>query len=174
VDDPGVNWETPGFEQGPAHPVVVVSWEDATAFCEWLSDSDPAYTFRLPTEAEWEYACRAGGSVPPAPSAAGSGTAPADAQPTNALGLRGMLGNVYQWVGDEYAPYPPGDVVDPFAAPRPAPAGGPPVKSRICRGGGPGSPPRFCRPGARVVNAPDYASQGVGFRVVAVPKSSGR
>ena len=52
-------WHSPGFMQSEDHPVVCVSWNDAVAFCEWLS-VDSGYTFRLPTEAEWEYACRAG------------------------------------------------------------------------------------------------------------------
>ena len=53
------SWHNVGFEQGDEHPVVNVSWNDAVAFCKWLSGKeDKAY--RLPTEAEWEYACRAG------------------------------------------------------------------------------------------------------------------
>lgn len=53
------SWLNPGFEQTGSHPVVNVSWNDATAFCEWLSRKD-GREVRLPTEAEWEYACRAG------------------------------------------------------------------------------------------------------------------
>lgn len=56
---PSVTWQTPGFDQTDDHPVVGVSWNDAVAFCEWLSAREEA-TYRLPTEAEWEYACRAG------------------------------------------------------------------------------------------------------------------
>jgi formylglycine-generating enzyme required for sulfatase activity len=56
---PGYTWKHVGWEQGEDHPVLNVSWDDAVAFCQWLSRKE-AGAYRLPTEAEWEYACRAG------------------------------------------------------------------------------------------------------------------
>ena len=53
------SWQNPGFEQGEEHPVVNVSWHDCVKFCQWLSEKE-GKKYRLPTEAEWEYACRAG------------------------------------------------------------------------------------------------------------------
>ncbi len=55
----GYSWRNVGFEQTDEHPVVCVSWNDAVAFCKWLSRKE-GKTYRLPTEAEWEHACRAG------------------------------------------------------------------------------------------------------------------
>ena len=53
------SWRNPGFEQADDHPIVNVTWNDAVAFCDWLGKKE-GHKYRLPTEAEWEYACRAG------------------------------------------------------------------------------------------------------------------
>lgn len=59
VQSPEFNWRNIGFDQGDQHPVANISWDDAVEYCNWLSQEEAA-TIRLPTEAEWEYACRAG------------------------------------------------------------------------------------------------------------------
>ena len=128
----GGTWLKPGFAQSDKHPVVSVSWQDATAFCRWLSSKE-GKTYRLPTEAEWEYACRAGATgrfqygddpralvkvanvldqaaktaYPQWPSAldANDGhvhTSPVGSFTANRFGLYDMHGNVWEWCQDWY------------------------------------------------------------------------
>ncbi len=107
--DAGFNWKHPGFEQTDDHPVVCVSWKDAQAYCEWLSRSG-GRKFRLPTEAEWEYACRAGEQEAFWWGNAYRGTIHERANIANAelekahvnLGLRHWLFNLASDPGDEY------------------------------------------------------------------------
>ncbi|MBF0263401.1 MAG: SUMF1/EgtB/PvdO family nonheme iron enzyme, partial [Magnetococcales bacterium] len=109
----GSNWERPGFAQTDDHPVVNVSHEDAKAFAEWLSWRCHRLV-RLPTEAEWERACRAGGesryaggeTITPEEANFGGmrgGTVPVGSHPPNRFGLHDMHGQVHEWVRDWFA-----------------------------------------------------------------------
>ena len=120
--DPEGAWNNVGFAQDDRHPVVCVSWQDAQDYVRWLSQRT-GHTYRLPSEAEWEYAARAGTTAAypwgPTPShdhanygaeqccsglAVGRdrwvNTSPAGSFPPNAFGLSDMNGNVLQWVQD--------------------------------------------------------------------------
>jgi formylglycine-generating enzyme required for sulfatase activity len=115
----GANWRNPGFTQADDHPVVAVSWNDAMEFTKWLS-RETRQEYRLPSEAEWEYAARAGsaGDAPPDLDVAAwhrensdKGTHPVGAKQPNAWGLHDMLGNAWEWVADvwrsDYVGAPP-------------------------------------------------------------------
>ena len=116
----------PGYFKGTTNPVETVSWNDAVEFCKKLSEKT-RQTFRLPTEAEWEYACRAGTqtafSFGDDPSALGdyawwNGNSsdtphPAGQKKPNAWGLYDMHGNVMEWCADWHGGYPKGPATDP-------------------------------------------------------------
>lgn len=118
----GASWRNPGFHQDKNEPVVCVSWNDAQAYAKWLSRLSDRH-FRLPSEAEWEYAARAGSATPfywgvaASHEQANSGadrccvgaasgrdrwinTSPAGSFPPNRFGLFDMAGNVRQWTAD--------------------------------------------------------------------------
>jgi len=120
---------------GPNCPVETVSWDDVQRFLERLSELNPGSRFRLPTEAEWEYACRSsgdgryGGTDTLSPGHAnydsripfegkidtafvGSPT-PVGSYPPNGFGLHDMVGNVWEWTTDEFCPYAETTSVDP-------------------------------------------------------------
>lgn len=110
-------------ELGPFPPYATgISWEDAVAFCEWLSKKEKR-TYRLPTEAEWEYAARGGSSQP-----FSSGDHPLAAGQPNQFGLENMESEAPEWVLDWYGPYDPRPQVDPVG-----PANG---WLHVVRGGG--------------------------------------
>jgi len=104
-------------------PVENISWEQAVLFCEKLSELE-GETYRLPTEAEWEYACRAGTTGRFSGSEnldelgwyninAAEKTHPVMRKKPNAWGLYDMHGNVWEWCSDNYGVYPKGDSTDP-------------------------------------------------------------
>jgi formylglycine-generating enzyme required for sulfatase activity len=111
----------PSHFQGAELPVETVSWEDCQKFIHKLNARLAVTTFRLPTEAEWEYACRAGRMGPFGENLdesawhkdnGGRGTHPVGQKKPNAWGLYDMHGNVWEWCQDWYGDYPPGSVTD--------------------------------------------------------------
>ncbi len=136
------DWLNPGYAQTDDHPVVCVSWNDAVEFCQWLSKEE-GRTYRLPTEAEWEYSCRAGskgrwsfgdneGELWDYARVGGNSQNhawPVAGLKANAWGLYDMHGNVEQWCQDLFDPnyYKTGPLQDP-----PGPAAG---DERVARGG---------------------------------------
>jgi len=161
----------PSNFKGETNPVETVSWNDATEFCKKLSEQTRR-AVRLPTEAEWEYACRAGtatafsfgdadstlGDYAWYTSNSGSTTHPVGQKKPNAWGLYDMHGNVWEWCADWYGDYPKGAVTDPQG-----PASG---TARVLRGGSWGSAPATCRSAHRFYLTPAYRYYYCGFRVV--------
>ena len=156
-------------QRGDDLPVTSVSWPEAREFCLELSQREGA-TYRLPTEAEWEYACRAGGAEPPAgPAELGAvawyadnsegATHPVEQMKPNAWGLHDMLGNVGEWTLDLYGPYPR---VEEDKNPA-GPASG---STRVVRGGSWRGFPRALRCAARTGTPESYQLPHVGLRVV--------
>jgi formylglycine-generating enzyme required for sulfatase activity len=163
------------YTPNPATPAYAsgVSWHQAMAYCAWLSKKT-GKPWRLPTEAEWEYAARGGGAKLYGIS---------DNMPTpdtpNAFGVENMGVGRPEWTLDWYGPYLPGDQTDPTGA-----ASG---YTKVVRGGGldfrksatkdhpdlnvPATAPYFARPANRASIAPSYASKegNIGFRVVQAP-----
>ncbi|HUY36781.1 MAG TPA: formylglycine-generating enzyme family protein, partial [Pirellulales bacterium] len=186
---PEYTWRSCGFDQAGDHPVVNVSWSDATAFCKWLSKQE-GKEFRLPTEAEWEYACRAGtttrfynGDDPEGLAKIGNVadgtakekfnwmfvvkgkdgyafTAPAGRFRVNKFGLYDMTGNAWEWCSDWYD-------ADYYGKSPPDDPQGPAAGSfRVVRGGGWSSDPVGCRSALRYFVGPALRNYYIGFRVV--------
>ena len=157
--------------QGSDLPVDGIPWSSAAEFCQRLSEREHE-TFRLPTEAEWEYACRAGtvttysfGGDPSSLTqfAWYSGnsrhkTHPVGRKKPNAFGLYDMHGNVWEWCSDWYNEYPVDPIIDPTG-----PSDG---SSRILRGGSWFCTLDLCRSANRGWNTPTIRDDDVGFRIV--------
>jgi formylglycine-generating enzyme required for sulfatase activity len=157
------------FRKGDDHPVERVSWQDCQLFISRLN-ARSGYDFRLPTEAEWEYAARAGkGGERPADldavawfagNSAGSTHAVGMKQP-NAFGLCDMLGNVWEWCSDWY------EKEYYSRSPRNDPRGAAPGTHRVDRGGAWAYGPDIVRPGRRDGSGPDYRTDMIGLRLAA-------
>ena len=169
-NDPTADWRSPGFAQKDDHPVVCVNWQDAQAYVQWLSRVT-GQSYRLPSEAEWEYACRAGtamarywGDRQPTDREANfgshiGGTTAIGSYPANGFGLYDMLGNVWEWVEDRWhnnyqgapndgAAWTTGDCTP-----------------RVLRGGSWYDVPRGVRAAIRSGSTPDDRNNVIGFRV---------
>jgi sulfatase modifying factor 1 len=181
-------WGKPDFDQTDDHPVIEVSRNDTMQFCRWLSRKEGG-NYRLPTEAEWEYACRAGthsayfwGENPDG----GGGyancadltasakypkwpafnwrdgfvfTSPVGSFKPNPWGLYDMIGNVREWCGDAFGPYGTADVVDPVG---PVPRDG---AAFVLRGGSWLRGPIECRSAFRSKDVPFNRGDDIGFRL---------
>jgi formylglycine-generating enzyme required for sulfatase activity len=152
-------------------PVEMVSWDDAQEFIKKLNKIGKTYKYRLPTEAEWEYACRAGSTTAFANGdekdlttigwyRSNSGEKPhrvAQKDP-NAWGLYDMHGNVWEWCQDWFGDAQAESVTDPVG-----PTSG---SKRVVRGGSWGEDARFCRSAFRFNKTPTVRWDVVGFRVI--------
>ena len=164
-----------GLSTGDDEAVVYVSWEDADAYCRWLS-RQTGRAYRLPTEAEWEYACRAGtytlfytGDGLGGPMWRNQQTErnlktvdlTVGKTPANAFGLYDMHGNVEEWCSDWYGPYQDAPAIDPT---------GPVLgEFRVTRGGSHNTPETYLRSASRSAAIPTDAHSQIGFRVVEGP-----
>ncbi len=173
-------WKNPGWNADDDHPVVCVSWNDAVAFCKWLSAKE-GKKYRLPTEAEWEYACRAGtktatyfGDSLSSTQANFDGNQPYNANPgpylrrgtkvgsyaSNAFGLHDMHGSAWEWCQDFYQANYYKD------SPRDDPQGPASGTSHPIRGGGWFRSGQDCRAAKREAYPPTSIWNNTGFRVV--------
>ncbi len=169
----------PSHFKGPKNPVEMVSWDDCQQFLGKLNAKagSGAGKFQLPTEAQWEYACRAGsktkycfgddesklGEYAWYDANSGNKTHPVGEKKPNAWGLYDMHGNVWEWCQDWWKDgyYKESRVDDPTGA-----ATG---SSRVLRGGSWGNPARGCRSADRDYGGPGICADILGFRVARVP-----
>jgi formylglycine-generating enzyme required for sulfatase activity len=177
----GANWRSVGFDQEATHPVVCVSWNDARSYSDWLSE-ETGKRYRLPTEAEWEYAARAetttrfwwGNKVNEKDTIRancngcgdtewdGKKTAPVGQFPANDFGLHDTSGNVWEWVEDCWHEKYEGASED--ASPWLESDGGD-CGRRVLRGGSWLNLPRDVRSANRLRYTADFRGDFVGFRL---------
>jgi len=150
-------------------PVENVTWDECQEFLKKMGDKD-GHSYRLPTEAEWEYACRAGstdlwcsgddpkmlGQYAWYAGNSGEKTHPVGQKKPNAWGLYDMHGNIWEWCADRYGDYPKNDVVDPKG-----PESG---TSHVLRGGSFYGPALFVRSAIRGYFDPAKRGRNIGFR----------
>jgi len=169
----------PSKFKGADHPVEMVTWHDAVEFCRKLSElpaeKAAGNVYRLPTEAEWEYACRAGTTTMYSfgddesdlcdygwsRENSDGKTHPVGSKLPNAWGLYDMHGNVWEWCQDWLGDYPRGSVTDPSGATS--------GSSRVYRGGSWDYTAEICRSAYRNGNVPSYRYFNFGFRVSLSP-----
>jgi formylglycine-generating enzyme required for sulfatase activity/serine/threonine protein kinase len=173
IYDPQRTWQLPGFDVTDESPVAQITWNDAVAYCDWLSQQEQT-TYRLPTEAEWEYACRAGTTAHYSfgddvnllaqyawyDGNSSSGPHPVGTKLPNAFGLFDMHGNLWEWCADYFETrwYEKFSPIDPNG-----PSSG---TSRVLRGGNFTPSASQCRSAYRADNPPSGRFNSVGFRVV--------
>ena len=174
----GRSWRNPGFSQSGDHPVACVDWDDAKAYMVWLSKKTGKSYYRLLSEAEWEYAARAGKATPFSTGQMittdqanfdgnqmsrqghhGGKTVPAGSFAANAFGLHDMHGNVCEWVEDCFNTNYSGAPSDGSAWT----AGD--CGFRVLRGGSWGDPPESLRSAVRFSFRTDVRFSDFGFRV---------
>jgi len=158
-------------DNGGDSPVETVSWEDVQEFIEKLNQRDGAFKYRLPSEAEWEYAAKAGRDTRFCygdnysklkkyawyKDNSGLKTHPVSLKNPNSWDLYDMHGNVWEWCQDWHDRYPSGSATDPLG-----PDSG---SNRIIRGGSWGSDIWFCNSTDRFGRPPDFMAYNLGFRL---------
>jgi formylglycine-generating enzyme required for sulfatase activity len=158
-----------GFSRGNDYPVERVSWDECREFCRKLKELS-GISFRLPSEAEWEYACRAGDQEDfPRDldewawhkSNSNQSTHPVALKQANAFGLFDMLGNVWEWCEDRYGKF------YYSRSPDKDPRGPVTGTHRVDRGGGWAYGPDIVRPSRRDGSGPNYKTNLIGFRLAA-------
>ncbi|MCB9481520.1 MAG: SUMF1/EgtB/PvdO family nonheme iron enzyme [Desulfobacteraceae bacterium] len=176
------NWKNPGFDQNDNEPVTCITYNDALNYCEWLSQKE-GLKYKLPTEAQWEYSCRAGTETEfaygqclldnQANFAANSrrGDCPEGKNRNrtietgilepNQWGLFDIHGNVLEWCSDFYAPYDISDSTDPNG-----PVTG---ETKVVRGCSWETDINNCRSGNRFSESMNSAKNNTGFRLVLIP-----